>query len=117
MAAASDRGGGGGARPRHPADVERGKMSFSSGKKPHEMSTITKIIRSTLFRGFTGSRSVGVLRCIDVMSLIQDQLAILSGGRDRRGAAIITFPSSGRRDRAKPEDYRLLLQYLMSIPR
>ena len=34
MAAASDRGGGGGARPRHPADVERGKMSFSSGKKP-----------------------------------------------------------------------------------
>ena len=33
MATASDRGGGGGARPRHPADVERGKMSFSSGKK------------------------------------------------------------------------------------
>ena len=51
------------------------------------------------------------------MSLIQDQLAILSGGRDRRGAALITFPSSGRRDKAKPEDYRLLLQYLMSIPR
>ena len=51
------------------------------------------------------------------MSLMQDQLAILSGGRDRRGGAIITFPSAGRRDKAKPDDYRLLLQYLMSIPR
>lgn len=66
---------------------------------------------------FTGaSRSVGMLRCIDVMSLMQDQLAILSGGRDRRGGSIITFPSCGRRDKAKSEDYRLLLQYLMSIP-
>ena len=56
------------------------------------------------------------MRCIDVMSLMQDQLAILSGGRDRRGGSIITFPSTGRRDKAKPDDYRLLLQYLMSIP-
>merc|ERR1739848_639728 len=97
MAAASDRQGGsqggGGARPRLPVETERSKMSFTSG-----------------------TRSLGVLRCIDVMSLIQDQLAILSGGRDRRGAAIVTFPSMGRRDKAKPEDYRLLLQYLMSIP-
>ena len=66
---------------------------------------------------FTGRSLPGILRCIDVMSLMQDQLAILSGGRDRRGGAIITFPSAGRRDRAKPDDYRLLLQYLMSIPR
>ena len=50
------------------------------------------------------------------MALIQDQLAILSGGRDRRGGPIITFPATGRREKAKPEDYRLLLQYLMSIP-
>ena len=79
---------------------------------------ILKIILFNIyFKIFLGPRSVGVLRCIDVMSLIQDQLAILSGGRDRRGAALITFPSSGRRDKAKPEDYRLLLQYLMSIPR
>ena len=33
------------------------------------------------------------------------------------GGAIITFPNTGRRDKAKPDDYRLLLQYLMSIPR
>ena len=50
------------------------------------------------------------------MTLIQDQLAILSGGRDRRGGPIITFPASGRREKAKSEDYRLLLQYLMTIP-
>ena len=50
------------------------------------------------------------------MSQLQDQLAILTGGRDRKGGAIVTFPASGRRDKAKPEDYRKLLQYLIIIP-
>ena len=37
------------------------------------------------FLGISGRSLPGILRCIDVMSLMQDQLAILSGGRDRRG--------------------------------
>ena len=51
------------------------------------------------------------------MYISRKKLQFLFKGRDRRGAAIVTFPSMGRRDKAKPEDYRLLLQYLMSIPR
>ena len=56
------------------------------------------------------------LRAVDVMGVIQEQIGILSGGRDRRGGAVLTFPATTRRERAKPEDYRCLLQYLIGVP-
>jgi len=31
-------------------------------------------------------------RAADVLALLGEQLAVLSGGRDRRGGAVITFP-------------------------
>lgn len=55
------------------------------------------------------------IRALDVISLLQDRLVTLTGGRDRRGALLLTFPSSPRRERAKPDDYRRLLQYLTTI--
>jgi hypothetical protein len=33
-------------------------------------------------------------RATDVLPLLGEQLAVLSGGRDRRGGAVITFPVS-----------------------
>ena len=65
---------------------------------------------------FSGPRRLDGLRAIDVMGVLQEQLAILSGGRDRRGGALLTFPATPRRERAKPEDYRTLLQYLLGVP-
>ncbi|KAI5729515.1 hypothetical protein M8J76_003388 [Diaphorina citri] len=56
------------------------------------------------------------LRALDVMSLLQDRLCYLTGGRDRRGGPILSFPMSPKRERAKPDDYKRLLQYLMAIP-
>ncbi|XP_075229474.1 trio Rho guanine nucleotide exchange factor isoform X4 [Lycorma delicatula] len=56
------------------------------------------------------------LRALDVLALLQEKLAVLSGGRDRRGGPVLTFPATPRRDRAKPDDYRRLLQYLLAIP-
>lgn len=56
-------------------------------------------------------------RALELMPLLQERLVILSGGRDRRGGPVLTFPANPRRERAKPEDYRRLLQYLMSIPK
>jgi kalirin len=50
------------------------------------------------------------------MGVLQEHLAILSGGRDRRGGAIISFPETQRREKAKPEDLRDLLQYLFGVP-
>ena len=63
-----------------------------------------------------GPRRLDGLRAVDVMGVLQEQLAILSGGRDRRGGALLTFPATPRRERTKPEDYRTLLQYLLGVP-
>lgn len=56
-------------------------------------------------------------RALELMPLLQERLVVLTGGRDRRGGPLLSFPASPRRERAKPEDYKKLLQYLMSIPR
>ncbi|XP_050432765.1 triple functional domain protein isoform X1 [Adelges cooleyi] len=56
------------------------------------------------------------VRALEVMGLLQEKIAFLTGGRDKRGAPIVTFPSTPRRERAKQEDYRRLLQYFGSIP-
>ncbi|KAG5888220.1 hypothetical protein JTB14_035569 [Gonioctena quinquepunctata] len=55
-------------------------------------------------------------RAMELMPLLQERLVILTGGRDRRGGPVLSFPANPRRERAKPEDYRRLLQYLMSLP-
>lgn len=56
-------------------------------------------------------------RALDVLPLLQERVASLTGGRDRRGGPIVWFPANSRRDRLTPDDYRRLLHYLMSIPR
>lgn len=56
-------------------------------------------------------------RALDVLPLLQERVASLTGGRDRRGGPIIWFPANSRRDRVAPDDYRRLLHYLISIPR
>ncbi|XP_068619669.1 kalirin isoform X3 [Battus philenor] len=55
-------------------------------------------------------------RALDVLPLLQERVAALTGGVDRRGGPIIWFPANSRRDRVAPDDYRRLLHYLMSIP-
>nr|XP_024216575.1 triple functional domain protein isoform X4 [Halyomorpha halys] len=54
--------------------------------------------------------------CREVLSWLQERVAVLTGGRDRRGGPVLTFPATPRRDRVKPDDYRRLLHYLISIP-
>lgn len=55
-------------------------------------------------------------RALELIPLLQERLVFLTGGRDKRGGPLLSFPASPKRERAKPEDYRRLLQYLMSIP-
>ncbi|KAL1516598.1 hypothetical protein ABEB36_000493 [Hypothenemus hampei] len=55
-------------------------------------------------------------RALELMPLLQERLVVLTGGRDKRGGPVLSFPATPRRERAKPEDYKRLLQYLMSIP-
>ncbi|XP_076313108.1 LOW QUALITY PROTEIN: triple functional domain protein-like [Tachypleus tridentatus] len=60
-------------------------------------------------------RSEGV-KAGDVLSLLQEKIVILSGGRDKRGGAVLTFPARNLPERLKTEDLRRLLTYLASIP-
>jgi len=55
-------------------------------------------------------------RAEDVLNLLQDRLAIVTGGRDKRGGPILLFPVSPKRERVHGEDLRRLCHYLFSIP-
>ena len=61
-------------------------------------------------------RVVGGLRLLDVLREMEEQVVLLTGARDRKGTPILTFPQNPRRERAKPEDYKRLLEYLLGVP-
>ena len=48
--------------------------------------------------------------------LLEERLVLLTGGRDKRGGAVLAFPQSSRRDKASPEEYHRMLDYLTTIP-
>jgi triple functional domain protein len=50
------------------------------------------------------------------MREMEEGLLLLTGGRDKRGGPLLTFPQSPRRERARPEDYKKLLDYLVGVP-
>ena len=56
------------------------------------------------------------MRCRDVGREVEEQLVLLTGGRDRRGGALLTLGQNPRRERAKPDDYKRLLEYPLSLP-
>ncbi|XP_058807994.1 kalirin-like, partial [Phymastichus coffea] len=66
--------------------------------------------------GLITTTRMDIIRAAEVLPLLQERLAIMPGSRDRRGGLLLLFPNNPRRERAKPEDYRRLLQYLMAIP-
>lgn len=63
------------------------------------------------------NRNMDGLRAVDLLQLLQEKVVVLSGGRDLRGGPVLSFPSTPRRDRVKPEDIRRILTYLFGIPR
>ncbi|KAM4633832.1 triple functional domain protein [Polymixia lowei] len=56
------------------------------------------------------------MKAIDVLPILKDKVAFLSGGRDRRGGPVLTFPARSNHDRIRPEDLRRLIAYLATIP-
>ncbi|XP_066542193.1 kalirin isoform X4 [Hoplias malabaricus] len=64
----------------------------------------------------TGSfRSEGIKAC-DVLPVLREKVAFVSGGRDKRGGPILTFPARSNHDRIKQEDLRRLVTYLSTVP-
>ncbi|CAL8297080.1 unnamed protein product [Lota lota] len=56
------------------------------------------------------------MRAIEVLPILKEKVAFLSGGRDRRGGPVLTFPSRSNHDRIRQEDLRKLIAYLAGIP-
>uniref|UniRef100_A0A8C6YE11 Kalirin n=1 Tax=Naja naja TaxID=35670 RepID=A0A8C6YE11_NAJNA len=46
----------------------------------------------------------------------KEKVAFVSGGRDKRGGPILTFPARSNHDRIRQEDLRKLVTYLASVP-
>ncbi|KAL1022033.1 hypothetical protein UPYG_G00021370 [Umbra pygmaea] len=62
-----------------------------------------------------GVRGEGV-RAVDVLTVLREKVAFVSGGRDKRGGPILTFPARTNHDRVKQEDLSRLVTYLSTIP-
>ncbi|XP_046887928.1 triple functional domain protein [Hypomesus transpacificus] len=56
------------------------------------------------------------MKAIDVLPILKEKVAFLSGGRDRRGGPVLTFPARSNHDRFRQEDLRRLITYLAAIP-
>ncbi|XP_073401372.1 kalirin-like isoform X3 [Dendrobates tinctorius] len=64
----------------------------------------------------TGSFRNDGLKATDVLSILKEKVAFVSGGRDKRGGPILTFPARSNHDRIRQEDLRRLVTYLASVP-
>ncbi|XP_031414206.1 kalirin RhoGEF kinase b isoform X2 [Clupea harengus] len=60
-------------------------------------------------------RNDGIKAC-DVLTVLREKVAFVSGGRDKRGGPILTFPARSNHDRIKQEDLCKLVTYLSTVP-
>uniref|UniRef100_A0A8C1K0U3 Uncharacterized protein n=1 Tax=Cyprinus carpio TaxID=7962 RepID=A0A8C1K0U3_CYPCA len=82
--------------------------------------TQSKYVASN-FLEYIPSFSSGSLRndginAADVLTVLREKVAFVSGGRDKRGGPILTFPARSNHDRIKQEDLRKLVTYLSTVP-
>ncbi|BFZ15658.1 hypothetical protein BsWGS_18696 [Bradybaena similaris] len=63
-----------------------------------------------------GGRRNDGLKAADIVHVLRERIAYLSGGRDKRGGPILTFPSHTHPERLKYDDLRRLMTYLASVP-
>uniref|UniRef100_A0A669EC64 non-specific serine/threonine protein kinase n=1 Tax=Oreochromis niloticus TaxID=8128 RepID=A0A669EC64_ORENI len=67
-------------------------------------------------QGEKGFRRNEEMRAMEVLPILKEKVAFLSGGRDRRGGPVLTFPSRSNHDRIRTDDLRRLIAYLAGIP-
>ncbi|XP_072301119.1 kalirin isoform X3 [Eucyclogobius newberryi] len=64
----------------------------------------------------TGSLRTESLKASDVLPILKEKVAFVSGGRDKRGGPIVTFPARSNHDRIKHEELKRLVTYLSTVP-
>ncbi|MCI4392053.1 hypothetical protein PGIGA_G00141560 [Pangasianodon gigas] len=68
---------------------------------------------SSQIKGFRRNEE---MKAMEVLPILKEKVAFLSGGRDKRGGPVLTFPSRTNHDRIRQEDLRRLIAYLAGIP-
>ncbi|KAF5396131.1 hypothetical protein PHET_11198 [Paragonimus heterotremus] len=58
----------------------------------------------------------GNLRAVDIIKLLREKIALLPGGRSRRGGPILCFPANTRADEIPFEELYVLVLYLAYLP-
>ncbi|XP_015596435.1 guanine nucleotide exchange factor DBS isoform X2 [Cephus cinctus] len=75
-----------------------------------------EILEAEDVESMTGEIENGDLAVRDVADLLQQQYAIITGGKTREGCPIITFPDNGNFHNLTDLDYQRLMLYLTSVP-
>ncbi|KAL3855027.1 hypothetical protein ACJMK2_014257 [Sinanodonta woodiana] len=81
-----------------------------------EHSGDSSVDRDVEFYYRPGGRRTDGLKAADIVPILRERVAYLSGGRDKRGGPILTFPSHTHPERLKYDDLRRLMTYLASVP-
>ncbi|XP_076864949.1 triple functional domain protein isoform X2 [Brachyhypopomus gauderio] len=72
--------------------------------------------KSDVSSQITGFGRKEEMKAMEVLPILKEKVAFLSGGRDKRGGPVLTFPSRTNHDRIRQEDLRRLIAYLAGIP-
>ncbi|KAM4549574.1 triple functional domain protein-like isoform 1-T1 [Fundulus diaphanus] len=78
--------------------------------------SLPKEPRGDVSSQIAGFRRNEEMRAMEVLPILKEKVAFLSGGRDRRGGPVLTFPSRSNHDRIRADDLRRLIAYLACIP-
>ncbi|CAH2283569.1 triple functional domain isoform X1 [Pelobates cultripes] len=86
-----------------------GANTGEGGEETKDSADIVAFYRS-------GFRKNDELKAMEVLPILKEKVAYLSGGRDKRGGPVLTFPARSNHDRIRQEDLRRLISYLACIP-
>nr|XP_061838372.1 triple functional domain protein-like isoform X2 [Nerophis lumbriciformis] len=78
--------------------------------------SLPKEPRGDVSSQIAGFRRNEDMRAMEVLPILKEKVAFLSGGRDRRGGPVLTFPSRSNHDRIRTDDLKRLIAYLAGIP-
>ncbi|XP_064646133.1 triple functional domain protein-like isoform X3 [Lineus longissimus] len=99
-------GGGGYFSPSHFSPSHSYRRQASSGSRDLQVEAYY----------WSGTRRSETVRAAEVVPLLRERIAFLSGGRDRRGGPVLTVPSQAQPDKVPYDDLKTLMLYLASVP-
>ncbi|XP_062306986.1 guanine nucleotide exchange factor DBS [Osmerus eperlanus] len=92
------------------------RISTSEMESYHRFLGVCQEIESTTERNEIMQQEVRPLLAVDIIEQLHRQFALLSGGRGKDGAPIITFPEYSSFSDLPDEDFLNVVTYLTSIP-